>query len=131
MGRPRLSEKVDEGHKNAPARNRPHSRAHPVHPKPAPVEEEIELVYGTTNIFADFGDPDAERKLMKARLAASIIGALDDQKLTVRKGAKIAGIDAADLQRIRNADVSRFTIDRLLLVAIRLGVTVELKLDGQ
>jgi predicted XRE-type DNA-binding protein len=68
---------------------------------------------------------------MKAHLAASIIGALDDQKLTVRKGAKIAGIDPADLQRIRNADVMRFTIDRLLLVAIRLGVKVELKLDGQ
>ena len=52
---------------------------------------------------------------------------MDKQKLTVRKGAKIAGIDASDLQRIRNADVTRFSIDRLILIAIKLGVKVEIK----
>jgi transcriptional regulator with XRE-family HTH domain len=57
--------------------------------------------------------------------------AMDKQKLTLRKGAKIAGVDASDLQRIRNADVTRFSIDRLILIAIKLGVKVELKLDGE
>jgi predicted XRE-type DNA-binding protein len=131
MGYSRFPEEIQAGHKNAPARNRRPARKAP------PIESRLEVINGleyyrgSGNVFADFGDPDAERKLMKARLAASIIGALDDQKLTVRKGAKIAGIDPADLQRIRNADVMRFSIDRLLLVAIRLGVKVELKLDGQ
>lgn len=68
---------------------------------------------------------------MKARLAGAIIGTLDDQKLTVRQGAKIAGIDPADIQRIRNADVMRFSIDRLILVALRLGMKVELKLAAE
>lgn len=81
-------------------------------------------------MFADFGDPDAERQLMKARLSGAIIAALDDQKMTVRQGAKIAKVDPADMQRIRQADVTRFSIDRLLLIAIRLGIRAELKLNG-
>ena len=67
---------------------------------------------------------------MKARLSGAIIAALDDQTMTVRQGAKIAKVDPADIQRIRQADVSRFSIDRLLLIAIRLGVRAELKLNG-
>jgi len=81
-------------------------------------------------MFADFGDPDAERQLMKARLSGAIITALDDQKMTVRQGAKIAKVDPADIQRIRHADVTRFSIDRLILIAIRLGIRAELKLNG-
>lgn len=81
-------------------------------------------------MFADFGDPDAERQLMKAQLSGAIIAALDDQKMTVRQGAKIAKVDPADMQRIRQADVTRFSIDRLLLIAIRLGIRAELKLNG-
>ena len=131
MGYSRLPEEVKTGHQNASKRNRTHSRAHPLYQKPAPLEEEIELVYGSSNIFADFGDPDAERQLIKARLTGAIIMAMDKQKLTLRKGAKIAGVDASDLQRIRNADVTRFSIDRLILIAIKLGVKVELKLDGE
>ena len=87
----------------------------------------LEVVRGSGNVFADFGDPDAARKLMKADLAAQIIGALDDQKLTVRQGAKMAGVDPADIQRIRNADVMRFSIDRLIRISNRLGRKVELR----
>ena len=127
MGYSRLPEEVKTGHQNAPKRNRTHSRSHTLHQKPAALEEDIELVYGSSNIFADFGDPDAERQLIKSRLTGAIIMTMDKQKLTVRKGAKIAGIDASDLQRIRNADVTRFSIDRLILIAIKLGVKVEIK----
>ena len=88
----------------------------------------LEIYRSSGNPFADFGDPDAERKNMKAQLAAQIIIVLNDQKLTVRQGAKLAKVDPADIQRIRNADLSRFSIDRLILIAIRLGIKVELKI---
>ena len=130
MGYSRLPEEIQTGHQNAPARNRRVAR------KTAPIESRLEIVNGvefyrsSDNVFADFGDPDAERQLMKARLSGAIIAALDDQTMTVRQGAKIAKVDPADIQRIRQADVSRFSIDRLLLIAIRLGVRAELKLNG-
>lgn len=37
------------------------------------------------------------------------------------------GIAAADFSRIRNADLGRFTIDRLMTIVNRLGSRVEVK----
>ena len=90
--------------------------------------DELDVVRGSGNIFADFGDADAETKKMKADIAAEIIATLNHRGLTARAGAKLARADAADIQRIRNADLSRFTLDRLLRVAYRLGRSVEMKI---
>lgn len=90
------------------------------------MSDEFEVMRGSGNVFADFGDADAEAKKMKAVIASEIIFTLNERHLSAREGAKIAKIDAADIQRIRNADLSRFTIDRLVRVAYRLGRRVEM-----
>ena len=77
-------------------------------------ESELELVEGSGNVFRDLGDPDADLKHTKAILAADIISALDDSGLTVRKAGEATGFAAADYSRIRNANLDRFTIDRLM-----------------
>ena len=89
--------------------------------------EKIELVHGSGNVFRDFGyaNPDVEQ--LKAILAAEIIKALDRKKLTVRAAHAITGVAAADFSRIRNADLSRFTVDRLVSILNRLGSRVEVK----
>jgi predicted XRE-type DNA-binding protein len=89
--------------------------------------DDMEVLRGSGNIFADFGDADAEAKKMKAMIAAEIIATLDQRGLTTRAGGKVAGVDAADIQRIRNADLSRFTIDRLVRIACRLGRSIEMR----
>ena len=91
--------------------------------------EEMELVRGSGNIFADFGDPDADAKHLKAQIAAQIIGLLDREHMTVRAAAKRVECDAADIQRIRNADLARFTLDRLIRYAIKLGCKEEIKVN--
>jgi predicted XRE-type DNA-binding protein len=91
------------------------------------MSDEFEIERGGGNVFADFGDPDAAAKQLKASIAADIIATLNGRSLSVREGARDAGIDPADLQRIRNADLSRFTIDRLVRIAGRLGRRVELR----
>jgi predicted XRE-type DNA-binding protein len=82
----------------------------------AAMTDAFEIVRGRGNVFADFGDADAEAKKMKAVIAAEIIATLSARGLSAREGAKVAKVDAADIQRIRNADLSRFTIDRLVRV---------------
>ena len=77
-------------------------------------EPEFVLVEGTGNVFRDLGDPDADLKHAKAILAADIISALDDSGLTVRKAGEATGFAAADYSRVRNANLGRFTIDRLI-----------------
>ncbi|MXW48761.1 MAG: XRE family transcriptional regulator [Gammaproteobacteria bacterium] len=77
-------------------------------------EADFELVTGTGNIFKDLGDPDADLKQTKAVLAADIVSALDGCGFTVRKAGEATGFAAADFSRIRNANLGRFTIDRLM-----------------
>jgi predicted XRE-type DNA-binding protein len=85
----------------------------------------IEIVRGSGNVFRDLGRPDAELHQLKALLAAEIVRALDDSSLTVRKAESITHIAAADFSRIRNADLGRFTVDRLMTVLSRLGQRVD------
>lgn len=93
------------------------------------IDDDFEIVRGSGNVYADLGDPDADTKLLKAQLAAEIIASLDRRKLTVREGEKLTGITAADLSRIRNADLGRFTIDRLVRVLNALDRRVTLKVS--
>ena len=83
----------------------------------------LELVRGSGNVFRDVGLADADVQQMRAILAAKIIGILDDEGLSVREAHKITGVAAADFSRIRNADLERFTVDRL--------VRIINKLDGE
>ena len=91
-------------------------------------EVELELVQGSGNVFRDLGDPNADLKQAKAVLAARIISALDDKGLTVRKASDATGFAAADFSRIRNANLARFTLDRLMRMLAALdsgaGITV-------
>ena len=69
---------------------------------------------------------DQATSLLKAQVAGSIVATLQDRCLTARAGAAAAGIDPADVQRIRNTDLARFTLDRLVRVAHRLGHRIKI-----
>ena len=89
--------------------------------------EKLEVVRGTGNVFRDVGHENADVEQCKAILAAAIIKALDREHLTVRAAHGRTGIAAADFSRIRNADLGRFTVDRLIGILNRLGSRVEVK----
>ena len=89
--------------------------------------EKLELVRGSGNVFRDLGHENADADQFKAILAAEIIKALDRERLTVRAAHLRTGIAAADFSRIRNADLGRFTADRLISIINRLGSRVEVK----
>jgi predicted XRE-type DNA-binding protein len=89
--------------------------------------ETLEVVRGSGNIFRDLGHKNADAEQFKAILAAEIIKALDRERLTVRAAHARTGIAAADFSRIRNADLGRFTLDRLMTIINRLGSRVDVK----
>ena len=82
---------------------------------------------GSGNVFRDLGCQNADIEWLKAILAAEIIKALDQEGLSVRPAQGRTGIAAADFSRIRNADLGRFTVDRLMSIINRLGSRVEVK----
>lgn len=89
--------------------------------------EKLELVRGSGNVFRDLGHVNADVEQFKAILAAEIVKALDRERLTVRAAHARTGIAAADFSRVRNADLGRFTVDRLISIINRLGSRVEVK----
>jgi predicted XRE-type DNA-binding protein len=90
--------------------------------------ERLDLVRGSGNVFRDLGHEKADIEQCKAILAAEIIKALDREGLSVRGAHARTGIAAADFSRIRNADLGRFTVDRLMSIINRLGSRVEVKI---
>jgi len=91
--------------------------------------ETIEVVRGSGNAFRDFGHSSPDVQQLKAILAAEIIKMLDRKGLTVRAAHAQTGIAAADFSRIRNADLSRFSIDRLMSIINRLGSKIEIEVS--
>jgi len=87
--------------------------------------EPMELVRGSGNVFRDLGHPSPDAAQLKAILAAEIIKLLDRKGLSVRAAHAETGIAAADFSRIRNADLSRFTLDRLFMIVNRLGSRID------
>jgi predicted XRE-type DNA-binding protein len=90
--------------------------------------EKLDVVRGSGNVFRDLGHKNADAEQFKAILAAEIIKALDREHLTVRAAHARTGIAAADFSRIRNANLGRFTVDRLMSIVNRLGSRVEVKI---
>lgn len=91
-------------------------------------DKRLELVRGSGNVFRDFGRPDADVRQMKAILAAEILKMLDREKLSVRGTHTRTGIAAADFSWVGNADLGRFTLDRLVTISNRLGSRVEVEI---
>ena len=89
--------------------------------------EKLDVVRGSGNVFRDLGHKNADAEQFKAILAAEIIKALDREALSVRAAHGRTGIAAADFSRIRNAELGRFTVDRLMTIINLLGSRIEVK----
>jgi predicted XRE-type DNA-binding protein len=90
--------------------------------------EKLDVVRGSGNVFRDLRRENSDVEQFKAILAAEIIKALDKGALSVRDAQARTGIAAADFSRIRNADLGRFTVDRLMMIINRLGSRIEVKI---
>jgi len=93
------------------------------------MSEKLEIVKGSGNVFYDLGEKDADVKQTKALLAAEIIRILDKEKLSVRDAEKITDYNYSDFSRIRNAELSRFTIDKLMKITNAFNRRVSVKIS--
>ena len=80
---------------------------------------------GSGHVYRDFHVPDADVRQLKAVLAAAIMKTLDKKALSVRTAQRLTGVPAADVSRIRHADLERFTSDRMMMILNKLGSRVE------
>jgi predicted XRE-type DNA-binding protein len=126
VGDPCLPEEVEDRDQDAETRNRPDPcAAAPPEGDVAMTDDDMEIVRGSGNVFRDFGYPDADVRQAKALLAAQVIKVLDAEKLSTRQAEAKTGVAHSEFVRIRNVNLARFTIDRLVTILGRLGQEVE------
>lgn len=87
--------------------------------------DDMELVRGSGNVYRDFGRPNAGLEQARAIIAAKIIGVLDDRKLSTREAEKLTGVSHSEFSRIRNTQLRRFTLDRMITILGKLDEDVE------
>lgn len=89
------------------------------------MNEEIEIVRGSGNIYRDFDLPDADVRQTKVLLASKIAKVLDERELSSRQAEGLTGIDHSEFVRLRKPDLKRFTIDRLITILNKLDQKVD------
>ncbi len=88
-------------------------------------KDDLELDRGSGNVYRDLGRPDAGLEQARAIVAAKIIRILDERELSTRDAEKLTGIAHSEFSRIRNAQLRRFTLDRLIAILGRLDENIE------
>jgi predicted XRE-type DNA-binding protein len=79
-------------------------------------KDDLELVRGSGNVYRDFGRPNAGLEQARAMTAAKIIRVLDQRKLSTRDAEKLTGVSHSEFSRIRNTQLGRFTLDRMIAI---------------
>jgi predicted XRE-type DNA-binding protein len=93
------------------------------------MNEDFEIVRGSGNVYRDFGRPNAGLEQARALVAAAIIRSLEARKLSTRDAEKLTGIAHSEFSRIRNAQLRRFTLDRMISILGRLDEDVEVEVS--
>ena len=90
--------------------------------------DDLELVRGSGNVFHDFNRPNAGLEQARAIIAAEIINVLDERKLSTRDAERKTGVSHSEFSRIRNAQLRRFTLDRMIAILGKLDEEVEVNI---
>ncbi|HEY3136405.1 MAG TPA: helix-turn-helix transcriptional regulator [Blastocatellia bacterium] len=91
--------------------------------------EEIEL--GSGNVFADIGLPDADQRLLKARLATKIAELIEQKGWTQVQTAERVGLDQPKVSHLLRGRLTGFSADRLFAILNRLGHNVEVRISAK
>ena len=93
------------------------------------MNDNFELVRGSGNIYRDFGHANAGLEQARALVAAEIIRNLDARNLSTRQAEKQTGVAHSEFSRIRNAQLRRFTLDRMIAILGKLDGDIEVEVS--
>jgi len=85
-----------------------------------------EITYGTTNVFADLGLPDAGERQIKTRLAIAVNDLLKIRHLKQREISVLLGISQPKVSALKNYSLDVFSVERLMEFLTALNQDVEI-----
>lgn len=91
-------------------------------------KDDLELVRGSGNVYRDLGRPNAGLEQARAIIAAKIIRIIDQRRLSTRDAEKLTGVSYSEFSRIRNAQLGRFSLDRMIAILGKLDEDIEVSI---
>lgn len=82
---------------------------------------------GSGNVFRDLEFDNPNEYQVKAELAVHIIAIINDRSLTQKQAAGIIGASQPDLSKLKNGQLTGFTLDRLFSFLLRLNRNIEIR----
>jgi predicted XRE-type DNA-binding protein len=89
-------------------------------------DDEVPVIEGSGNVFADLGLAEPEEELAKAQLALLIRDAIKRRRLTQVEAAALTGLDQPKVSALVNGRLTGFSSDRLVRCLTALGQDVEI-----
>jgi predicted XRE-type DNA-binding protein len=89
-------------------------------------EELPEYFVSSGNIFADFGLPDADELLARAKLMGRVYSIIRKRRLTQAQAAKILGTNQPTVSDLMRGKFNKFSLERLIGFLTALGQDVEI-----
>jgi predicted XRE-type DNA-binding protein len=86
----------------------------------------IEIEKGTTNVYADLGDADADAMLVKAQLAIKITALMKRRAMTQIQASKLFGMPQPKVSAMLNGQFRGISEDKMMRCLVALGQTVQI-----
>ena len=93
------------------------------------MDDDFELIKGSGNVYQDFARPNAGLEQARAIVGAKIIQIMDDRHLSTKDAEQLTGVSHTEFSRLRNAKLSRFTLDRIITILGKLDQSVEINIS--
>ena len=87
-------------------------------------DEEEGYFISSDNPFADDGRPDPEGRMMRAELLCYIVIEIKRRDLSRHQAASLLGVSLSQVRHLLEARMSKFSLESLLAMMIRLGAGV-------
>ncbi len=90
------------------------------------MSDDIPIIAGSGNVFADLNVKDPEEALAKAKLAQQIAALVRARKLTQAAAAELCGIDQPKMSKLLKGQLYGFSTEQLMRFLTAFGQDVEI-----
>ncbi|MGE0120135.1 MAG: helix-turn-helix domain-containing protein [Dongiaceae bacterium] len=84
----------------------------------------------TKSAFHELGLADGDELVVKSRLMRFLAEEIRKRALTQKAAGKLLGLDQSNISALVHGKISRFSIEKLMTLAGRLGFAVTIHIDG-
>ncbi len=75
--------------------------------------------------------PNADELVVKSQIVRLLAAEIRKRKLTQKQAGVVLGLDQSNVSALVNEKISRFSVEKLMALAGRLGFDVSIRIEGE